>query len=328
VTPTLGSAIRMAAAAFRREAWLAALGLLVTGARRATSWPAVWAAWGLALRAAVAAYVQHPLQLSAPLEGALAMATSSRFLGLVGGLWLAGAAISGALRVAWASGALPVLGAAMVGEPRGARGFADGVADGFARVLPAAVLGFVLELSGALFALALALAAAVLAGRGQGWGVVLGLSAAVAVALTLALAVPMALSTAADALVARSALVQEPLADTLAGVTRRFLSRPGGFLLGALLFGGLGVVAQVGLQAAGGLATGFAGPARAAPGLVVLGPRLMLGALSALVAGVVDLLWLSTLAVMSCGQLAPGDRPHLDSQRRTEILRSLTLTRW
>ncbi len=302
VTPNLGSAIRMASAAFRREAWLAALGLLVTGARRATSWPAIWAAWGLALRAAVAAAAQHPLQLSAPLEGALAMASSSRFLGMVGGLWLAGAATSGALRVAWASGALPVLGAAMAGQPRGARGFADGVADGFARVLPAALLGFVLELSGAMFALALALAAAALAGRGDGLGAALGVSAAVAAALTLALAVPMALSTAADALVARSALLPEPLADTLAGVTRRFLSRPGAFLLGALLFGLLGVMAQVGIQAAGGLATGFAGPARAAPALVLLGPRLMLGALSALVAGVVDLLWLGTLAVMSCGQ--------------------------
>lgn len=303
VTPTLGSAIRMASAAFRREAWLAALGLLVTGARRATSWPAIWAGWGLVLRAALAAAAQHPLQAAAPLEGALAMATSSRFLGMVGGLWLGGAVLSGALRVAWVSGALPVLGAAMAGEPRGAHGFADGLVDGFARVLPAAVLGFVLELSGALFALTLALAAAVLAGRGGGFGAALGLSAAVAAALTLALAVPLALSTAADALVARSAMLREPLADALLGVARRFFAHPGAFLLGALLFGVLGLVAQVSIHVAGGVATGFA---PRAPALVALGPRLMLGALSALVAGVVDLVWLATLAVMSCGH-APSD---------------------
>lgn len=298
VTPTLGSSVRMATGAFRREAWLAALGLLVTGFRRAASWPAIWAAWSLVVRAAMAAAHQRPLQLTAPLEGALAMATSSRFLGVVGGLWLAGAVLSGALRVAWVSGALPVLGAAMAGEPRGARGFTEGVADGFVRVLPAAILGIVLELSGALFALVLALAAAVLAGRGESFAAVAGTSAAVAAALTLALAVPVALSTAADALVARSAMLRERLAETLAGVTARFLSRPGGFLLGAILFGLVAVAAQVSLQMLGGVTTGFA---TKVPAAVALGPRLMLGALSALVAGVVDLLWLATLAVMSCG---------------------------
>jgi hypothetical protein len=298
VTPTLGSSVRAAFAAFRREAWLAALGLLVTGFRRAASWPAIWAAWGLIVRAAIAAAAQRPLHLSAPLEGALAMATSSRFVGLVGGLWLAGAVTSGALRVAWCSGAVPVLGAAMAGAPRGARGFAGGVADGFVRVLPAAMVGFVLELSGALFALTLALAAALLAGRGETFAAAAGSSAAVAAALTLALAVPIALSTAADALVARSALLRERLTDTLAGVTRRFLSRPGSFVLGAVLFGLLGIAAQVSLQVVGAAATGFA---THAPPLVALGPRLMLGTLSALLAGVVDLLWLGTLVVMSCG---------------------------
>jgi hypothetical protein len=206
---------------------------------------------------------------------------------------------SGALRVAWVAGALPVLGAAMAGQPRGAHGFADGVLDGFLRVLPAAVLGLVLELSGALFALALALAAVALAGRGVGLGAALGHSAAVAAALTLALAVPIALSTAADALVARSATMREPLAETLAGVTARFLSRPGAFLLGALVFGLVGVAAQVSVQVVRAIATGFA---HETPALVALGPKLMLGALSALVAGVVDLVWLGTLAVLSCGE--------------------------
>lgn len=303
MTPTLGFSVRLASAAFRREAWLAALGLLITGARRAASWPAIWAGWGLVLRAALAAAARQPLQLSAPFEAALAMATSSRFLGLVGGLWLAGAVLSGVVRVAWVSGALPVLGAAMAGEPQGSRGFVLGMTSGFVRVLPAAVMGFVLELSGALFALTLLLSAAVLAGRGDSMLAGLGMSAAVALALTLALAVPMALSTAADALVARSALVEERLGDTLAGVTRRFLARPGAFLLGALLFGALGVAVQVAVQATGGVAAGITSRA---PSMASMGPQLMLGALSALLAGVVDLLWLGTLAVLSCGE-RPGN---------------------
>lgn len=296
MTPTLGSSVRMAVGAFRREAWLAALGLLVTGARRATSWPAIWAGWGLVIRAAIASASQHPLQLSAPFEGAWAMATSARFLGIVGGLWLAGAAVSGALRVMWAAGALPVLGAAMGGRPQGSRAFAAGAIRGFARVLPAAALGFVLELSGAFYALVLALSAAVLAGRGEGLGESIAISAAVAFALTLALAVPLTLSTAADALVARSALFPERLAETLSGVTRRFLARPAAFLLGALVFGAVAVAAQLSLQVLGGLATGFA---RGVPAAISLGPQLMLGAFSALIAGVIDLLWLATLGVLS-----------------------------
>jgi hypothetical protein len=230
----------------------------------------------------------------------------------VAGLWVAGALLSGALRVAWVSGALPVLGAAMAGEPRGAAGFAGGVAGGFLRVLPAAVLGFVLELSGALFAATLALASVMLAGRGGGTGAVVGLAAATAAALTLALAVPMALSTVADALVVRAALRRERPGAALVGVTRRFVARPGAFLVGALLFGTVGVAAQLSVQALGSLALGFVWNA---PSAALLGPRLMLGALSALLAGVVDLLWLGTLAVLTCGE-ASGEQATRSAVRR------------
>jgi hypothetical protein len=301
VTPTLGSSLRLAATAFRRESWLAALGLLVTGARRGASWPAIWTGAALLWRAAEGAAAARPGVLVAPLQGALAMLGSGRFLGLVGGLWLAGAMVAGALRVAWIAGAVQTLGASMAGAPRGAAGFAAGVGEGFVRVLPAALLGFVLELTGMLFAWTMVLAAALLLGRAgaRGAAAALGLSAFTALALVLALLVPLALGTAADALVARAALVREGAASALAAVARRFASRPATFLLGALLFGALGVALQLAVGMVGSGATGFA---RGAPSLVLLGPELMVGALAAFLAGILDLLWLGTLAVLTAGE--------------------------
>ncbi len=299
--PALGASVRLAAAAFRREAWLAPLGLVVAGARRITGWPALWAAWMLAWRAAASAAAREPGSLLAPLDGVLAMLTSPRFLAVVGGLWVAGALVAAALRLAWIAGAVPALGAAMAGQPRGTGGFVAGVAEGFGRVLPAAVLGLVLELTGTLFSASLVLASALLLGNQGplGTGAVFGLAAATALALALALAVPLALSTAADALVARAALVREAAAPALAAVVRRFLARPGTFLAGALLFGAIGIAVQLAVSGFGGIATGFA---RDAPAFLRLGPELMLGALGALLAAAVDLLWLGTLAVLSSGE--------------------------
>ncbi|HYD41740.1 MAG TPA: hypothetical protein VEB43_13010 [Anaeromyxobacter sp.] len=299
--PTLGESLRLAAAAFRQEAWLAPLGLLVTGARRMAGWPALWAAWILAWRAAASAAAQEPGSLLAPVEGALAMIATPRFLGVVGGLWLAGALLAAALRLAWIAGAVPALGAAMAGRPRGTAWFVEGVAEGFGRVLPAAVLGLVLELTGTFFSAALVLASALLLGNqgSPGTAAVFGLAAATALALVVALAVPLALSTAADALVARAALLREAAAPSLAAVVRRFLARPGTFLVGAMLFGAIGMAVQLAVSAFGGITTGFAVEA---PALLRLGPELMIGALAALLAGVIDLVWLGTLAVLSSGE--------------------------
>jgi hypothetical protein len=287
--------------ALRREAWLSALGLLVAGLRRALGWPALLVAAALVLRSATAAAHHSPGQLGAPLEGALAAILAPRFLGLVGGLWLAGAATAWALRVAWISGALPVLGAAMEGAPRGTAGFAAGLAGGFSRVLAAAVLGFVLELSGALFAATLALGAALVGARwiGGADGAAVPLAAFTALALTLAIAVPAALSVAADALVARAAVRGEGPAAALAAATRRVLQRPGTFLLGGMLFGAAALAGRLAVSAFGGLATGFA---VGAPAGALVGPELMLSVAAALVAAVVELLWLGTVVALSCGE--------------------------
>jgi hypothetical protein len=289
--------VALALSALRREAWLCALGLAVTGLRRALAWPALAVGWALLIEGAFGALRADPLDPLAPVEGAMAVASSVRFLSLAGGLWLAGAVAGGALRLAWISGALSVLGARMAGEPLGTRGFAQGVARSLPRVLAAAMLAFVLELSGAIFSVTLLLGAIRITGRAAGTGAGPLLAAAVALALTLAAAVPVALSAAADAAVARAALRDEGPAEALAAVARRFLARPGTFILAALVFGAATAIGPASVEAAGSLFTGFAGEA---PAVIVLGPGLMLAALAALVATAVDLAWLGTVAVLAC----------------------------
>ena len=78
---------------------------------------------------------------------------------------------------------------------------------------------------------------------------------------------------------------------------RRFLARPGTFVLAALVFG----VARRGrgrrsVEAFGGVATGFAAGRRAIARS--LGPNLMLAVAGAAVAAAVDLAWLGTLAAL------------------------------
>jgi hypothetical protein len=305
VPPSLGTAIRLSLLAFRRERWLSALGLLLAGARRALGWPALTVALALVLRGAASAARHDPGMLTAPLDGALAVLAAPRFMGLVGGLWLAGAAVAAALRVAWLSGALPVLGAAMAGAPRGTAGFAAGLAGGFFRVLAAAIVGFVLELSGALFAATIVLGAVLLAVQGGRGGALLPQAGLGALALTLAAAVPAALSIAADAVVARAAVRGEGPAAALAGATRRFLQRPGSFLLGGMLFGVALLAGRFAVSAFGGLAAGFG---LDAPAVVRLGPELMLSVAAAFLAAVVELLWLGTVTALACGEVGLGVR--------------------
>jgi hypothetical protein len=297
VPPSLFAAVGLGLRALAREPWLLAVGLVVALARRAAFWPA-WAVAGtLAARAALGAFARDPLDPAAPAEGVLALLSAPRFLALVAGLWLAGAALGAAVRVAYLAGALPSLAGAMAGAP-GPR-FAAGVAFGFPRVLAAAGLGVVLDLSGALFGWTLALAAGAVTARAAAGGGSPLLAAAVAAALTLALAVPLALSAVADAAVARAALRGEGPGAAFAAGGARFLARPGTFLLAALAFGIVGAVAPGAIEASGGVLTGFAqgaGPALA------LGPNLMLAALAALVAAGIDLAWIGTVAALAAAE--------------------------
>jgi hypothetical protein len=296
VPPTLAAAVALGFRGLVREPWLVPVGALIAGLRRAALWPAWAVLWTIAARAALGAWADRPFDPMAPIDGALAAVTAPRTVALVAGLWLAGALLGAALRVAWLAGALPTLGGAMAGVP-GPR-FATGVAWGFPRVLAAAALGFAVDLGGALFGWTLALAAlrvslhAAVAGGGT------GLAAAVALALTIAVAVPLALGAFADAGVARAALRREGPGAAFAASAVRFLARPGAFLLAALAFGAAGALAPGAVEVVGRVATGFA---TEIPPLVLLGPNLMLAAAALAIAAVVDLWWLGTVAALACG---------------------------
>jgi hypothetical protein len=297
VPPTLLAAAGFGLRALAREPWLLAVGVLVALARRAALWPAWVVAGAVVVRAAVLGLARGPLDPAAPVEGVLAAVGSPRFLALVAGLWLAGAALGAALRVAYLAGALPTLGGAMAGSP-GPR-FAAGVAFGTPRVLAAAGLGLVADLSAALFGGTPALAALRISLSAAARGATPLLAATVALALTAALAVPLALSAVADAAVARAALRGEGPGEAFAGAAARFLARPGTFLLAAMIFGAVGAIAPGVAATAGNLVTGFA---RNASPLLLVGPQLMTALLATVVAAAVDLAWLGAVCALGCGE--------------------------
>lgn len=288
-----------------REGWLLAPGFLVTALRRGLGWPALAFVWGIAVEAALQAGRAAPFDPLAPASGIAAALTAPRVLAVAGGLWLAGAVGGALLRVAWLAGALPALGGALSGGEGGPSRFAAGVAYGFPRVLAAALLGLLAEASGALFAVALALGALQITGAVAGGGAPPLLAAAVALALTVAVAVPVALSAAVDAALARAALRGEGPAQAFAGAARRFLARPGTFVLGALVFGLLGALAPVSVEVLGSAVTGFAA---GAPAAVMLGPTLLLSALAVVAATALDLAWLGTVSVLACADDRSGGR--------------------
>jgi hypothetical protein len=300
VPPTLFAALGLGFRAVTREGWLVPVGALVAAARRAALWPAWAVLWALLARAALRAFAARPFDSDAPLEGALAALASPRLVGLFAGLWLAGALLGAALRVAWLAGALPTLAGGMAGAP-GPR-FAAGAVYGFPRVLAAAALGLLADLAGGLFSWTLALASLRVTASAAGDGGGALVAAAVALALTLAIAVPLALGALSDAAVARAALRDEGPGAAFAGSTVRFLSRPGSFVLAAAGFALAAVIAPASVEAFAGAATGFA---RGADPIVLLGPNLVVAVLALLVAAAVDLWRLGTFAALACG----GDGP-------------------
>jgi hypothetical protein len=302
VPPTFAAALGFGLGALRRASWLVAPALVVAFARRALLWPAAAVAWTIVVRAALLALADAPLNPAAPLGAIVTAVSSTRFLALVAGLWLVGLLAGALLRVVFLAGALPTLGAAAAGAAASAR-FASGVAYRTPRVLGAASLALAVDLSGALFRWTLVVAAVVVSVAADSRGPLLAL--AVAAALTLAVAVPLALSTVADAAVARAALRDERPAGAFAAAARRFLARPGTFLLAGLAFG---LAAVVGPAAVEGMSGVFGALGRAHPA-AALGPTLMLGLAAAVVAAFVDLLWLGTVAALASAEdRAPASR--------------------
>jgi hypothetical protein len=299
VAPSLFAALGLSLRGLARSPWLVAAGMVTSLLGRALTWPAFAAGGALLAEAAALAARGRPFDPGAPVQGAFRVLGSPAFLLLVGGLFLCGLAARGLLRVAWLAGALPQLGGAMSGEP--SPRFAAGAAFGFARLLPTAVLGFALDLSGAGFSLGLALSALRVAARAAEQGGSPALAAATALALVLALLVPLALSVLADAAVARAALRGDGPLASFGGATRRFLGRPGTFVLASLGFGVAGLVGPAAIEAMGQVISSLA---PGASPLVLAGPALMAAAAAALVSAAVDLGWLGTVAALTCARTA------------------------
>jgi hypothetical protein len=289
-------ALSMGARAAGRSAWLVAPGLLVAFLRTALAWPAPLFALGLA-RAGIVARASigltHP---GSVIAGALEALAAPRSLFILAGLWLAGQLASGALRVAWLSGALPTLGEDLARSPAPRPRFAEGLAFGFAPLLGTAFLGLVLELAAQLYALTICLATALLAFNHAGGRPVLAALLGAA-ALTTAVAAPVIASLSADAALARTALLGDGPAPALAEGIRRVLLRPGAFLLAGLA---LGVAAVVLLGSAQAMEAAAMGAARGAPALLILGPRLMTSVLGAALAALLELWRLGTVAALAC----------------------------
>jgi hypothetical protein len=283
--------------ALRRAGWLVAPGFLVALLRRALVWPAFAIGWALVARGALAEAAAHPLDPGgAALAGAAAVVRAPAFLALVAGLALAGLTLGAALRIAYVAGALPTLAGAVAGDPMTPR-FAAGIAFNLPRVLATALLGLVAESSAFGFGLAIVIASVRISAGAGGRAAPL-LAAAVAGALVLALLASVALVPVTDAAVARSGVLAEGPGRAFAGAVRRFLARPGTFVLASIVFAFVAAVLPSSIEWLGGGAVVSA--AGRVPALVVAGPQLMLAAFALIAAAAIDLVWLGTVAALAC----------------------------
>ena len=294
--PTTVQALSMGARAAGRSAWLVAPGLLVAFLRAVLSWPAPLFAIGLARGGILARASSGLSRPGSVLAGALEAIMAPRSLFILAGLWLAGHLASGALRVAWFSGALPTLGEELARSPDSRPRFAEGLAFGFAPLLGTAFLGLVLEVAAQLYALTIYLAVALVGFNGSGGHPVLAALLGSA-ALTSAVAVPVIASLSADAALVRTALLDDEPAPALAEGLRRVLQRPGAFLVAGLA---LGAATAVLLASAQAVEAAALGATRGAPALLILGPRLMVSVLGAALAALLELWRLGTVAALAC----------------------------
>jgi hypothetical protein len=285
------------------SAWLAPVGMIVALARSALALPA-WAFAGASvLRGAAFGLRRHP-GVDGLVRGGIEALTSPRFVATFAGLWLAATLLSAAIRVAFLAGALPTLGRTLSGERDAPPAFAAGVAFRLPRLAGTAVLVFLVELAGGLFAWTVYLGTFLVAARAASLSRPVLSALVVAAALVAALLVPFALSTLGDAALARAALRDDGPGRALARAALRFVERPGAFLLAALAVASFGLLVTGSMQAVASLATGLA---RARGGWLALGPELMVTALATLLAAWVELWRLGTLAVLACAPGAGGE---------------------
>jgi hypothetical protein len=300
--PTVGRALRAALGAVWRERWLAPVGLGVALARGALALPAVLFLSGVGALAARAALERGSGPRQAGLWAAAAL-TSPRVLAIGAGLWLSGWLLWGALRAFWIGSAMPVLASRLSGAPD-RPDLASGAAWRFGPVLAASAAAAVLDLLGHLLVVATALGALAVYPRAHGSPHPGAVALVVAGAATAAVFLSVALSTLADAAVARAATAGEGPGRAFPGALSRLLARPAAFVAAVLGVALAGFLALGSLEGAASLATGFAG--RAPPVLLAV-PELFVAAVAAMLAAGVELWRLAALAVLSLG--GPGTPP-------------------
>ena len=292
---TVGEAMRLGLAGLGRERWLVAAGLLTTLLRRALGLPALLVGLLLLARGAWQAHQLAPWSGEAPSLGAGIVATQPRVVALVVGLSACAGLLGWLLRVAFLAGALPTLGGAMGAEAERHPRFAEGLAWGFAPLLPTAALGLALEWTGQLLLAGSLFGAFQVTQVAAGTGRVV-LAAAVAFMLVVALLAMLLTAAGADAALVRTAVRGDGPVEALVQAAGRVLARPSAYLLASLAFTVLSLVAMAVIQSVAGVASGLLA---GAPGLASLGPSLMLGALALTVAAALELWWLASLTALA-----------------------------
>ncbi len=307
-TPPLGKSIAIGIRAAGNQGGLLSVAVLISLVRSLTALPALAVGAALALEGAATAARHRPLSFTAPMEGAVAVVTSPRFVALVFGLLLAGTLVSGLLRVVFLAGAFPTL-AARVARIDATRRFAPGVLWGTPRQLATWLLAGLVELGAAGYLLVAGVAIVRVGGGGSGVSPIV-LAGAAAAALGVGVLGVVVSRVLGDVAAARAAILDEGPAGAYAGAVRRFLDRPGAFVLAGLGVALSGLAIAAALQSLAGGIEVLGGQVHEA---ILLGPRLMLALLAVFGAAAVDLAWLGTVTVLACAEEGePAPQPARD----------------
>jgi hypothetical protein len=311
----VGQALGAGFRAVTGEAWVAGLGMAVTLARGLLALPAMAFLSALSWLTVVGA-VSRGGGLD---EVALSLARiggSTRARSILVGLGLAGLLLWGALRVAWVSGAMPLLAWRLAGRRGEPPTFASGAAWRFHRVLPVAVAALLLGLAGQSVLLATVVGAVAIAGPAQissSPGVVAFVTAG---ALTAAIVIATSLSVMGDVAVARAGMAGEGPGLALARAARSFLERPAAFLIGVLA---VWLATTLAVGSVQGFLGALAGTLRGGPRALLVFPELALAAVAALLASAAEMWRLSAVGVLALGDHQP-DRDPRRMSFRTESL--------
>lgn len=304
--PSVRSSLAAGGRAAAASIWLAPVGMLVAIIASGLALPARLFGTVVVVRGALAGLAHDWPSPGAALAGAMQALLRPRVAAVLVGLWASGLLLSAALRVGYLAGALPTLGHALAGTRPAPPVFATGLAYRAPRLAGSAILVFLLELVGSGFAATVLLGTILISFRPHGPPAPVLSALIVAAAATLALFLPFALATLGDAVLARTALRDDPPFRALAGAGRRFLERPAAFLLTALFVAVAGWVLSGSARAAANVALGAA---RGAPGWLLLVPELLAITLAVLLGAFLELWRLASVAALACHEEAAAPLP-------------------